>query len=117
MTAPWDKGTGEERKDRALQHLEAARHAALTTIRTRLRELYRLRAKQGPLFAWVNADDAAAIYLEVRRRRPEMQDVPRCFLGATFKEKGWVWTGSFEQSKQPQNHARLLRSWRWEGAE
>jgi hypothetical protein len=42
-----------------------------------------------------------------------MEDPPHnnCY-GAIFKDKRFVWTGEWVQSKRPEAHARVIRVWR-----
>jgi len=41
---------------------------------------------------------------------------PNCY-GTIFKDKRFVWTGDWVQSKRPEAHARMIRVWRLSSSE
>ena len=63
----------------------------------------------------VSADDARA-YFEALPNVPGPDTLSRNFLGATFKERGWVCTGRMIHSATKGGHANRIFVWHWEGA-
>jgi len=91
-------------RDRVLAHLARLRKDYLTQIRTHLKRLDRP----------VTADDARA-YFEALPNVPGPDTLSRNFLGATFKERGWVCTGRMIHSATKGGHANRIFVWHWEG--
>ena len=121
MDFPWDQGTGQERKEAALQHHEDKRWEVLGYIRSSLRDLYKRRvelhqrasaAERRVVEPFVTADDAARYFEEWMASNPGHR-ISRAFLGAVFREEGWVPLTKHPDhpSTQPKNHGRLLLRW------
>lgn len=114
----WHTGTGPERREAALLTLETVRTEALRLVRQRLEALYAERQQaHGPERAHVSADDAGRIWSQIldRQELPGAGRISRAFLGCVFRDGTWEFTGTYQQSSQPKNHARLLRQWRKKG--
>lgn len=103
----WHRGTGKERKEAALDFYEEWRADLLYYIRERMVALCRQRGKRGH----VTSDDAAVVLDEMIAKRPELAELDKRLLGATFRNKDWECIG-LTKSKRPVNHARDLRMWR-----
>lgn len=91
-------------RDAILRHLAWLRRDYLAQIRHHLKGLGRP----------VTADDARA-YFESLPNVPGPEQLSRNFLGATFKEPGWVCTGQSVLSRTKGGHANRILVWRWEG--
>jgi hypothetical protein len=127
---PKGPSEGEERKERALErHENSSRAPLIRYLRTELRALLRKRdsLRQGLAFfndpvgtidgkVFVTADDAVRI-LKESKVVPHTEDgleEPRNWLGALFREPGWVFTGKTVPSLRPEANGRHVRAWRWE---
>lgn len=117
LPLPWEQGTGQERKEAALQSHENKRREVLGYIRSSLRDLFNRRAearyRRGELVpVFVTADDASRYFEEWMASNPGHR-ISRAFLGAVFREEGWAPIGEFPDhpSTQPKNHGRLLLRW------
>jgi hypothetical protein len=128
---PRGPSEGEARKERALEkHENSSRAPIIRYLRNELRSLYRKReglsvalqhfndytgTLDGKVF--VTADDAVRILKEskVVPRTEDGEEEPRNWLGALFREPGWVFTGRTVPSVRPEANGRHVRAWRWEG--
>lgn len=129
---PKGPSEGEKRKEQALdRHERSSRAPLIRYLRGELRVLLRKRDSLGRALAhfndstgmidgkaFVTADDAVRI-LKESKVVPHTEDgteEPRNWLGALFREPGWVFTGKTVPSLRPEANGRHVRAWRWEEA-
>lgn len=79
----------------------------LRIVRAAMREKYRRTGRP------VSAIDVRE-YFEAIPHVPPPSRLRRVFLGAVWKEKGWVPTGGWLKQSTKGCHAREVRTWRWE---
>jgi hypothetical protein len=129
---PKSPSEGEQRKEKALEkHEKSSRAPLIRYLRTELRALIRKRESLAGALrqfndstgtidgkAFVTADDAVRILKEskVVPHTEDGEEEPRNWLGALFREPGWVFTGKTVPSLRPEANGRHVRAWRWEGA-
>lgn len=93
---------GVELKEEALDKHDAAYYDLLAACRKELERIHRGSGRP------VHADDARH-YLE---QRPELNESGRKdWMGALFRDGKWEAVG-WHQSSHPENHARMMRTWR-----
>ena len=79
----------------------------LAIVRDAMRELYRRTGRP------VSAADVREFFEAIPDVPPPTR-LRRMFLGAVWKEKGWVPTGGLVKQTTKGCHAREVRTWRWE---
>jgi hypothetical protein len=93
--------TGLELKERGQRSLE--RHRWVDDARLAAERICLYHRFDSIIQGWVTSDDLHDV----------MESPPHdnCY-GAIFKDKRFVWTGEWVQSKRPEAHARVIRVWR-----
>lgn len=90
------------------------RASYLRVIRDRMRMIYRTRVRAygaDSQRAVVRPDDAREIF---ERECNAPADMSRNFLGAVFRERGWVRVGEY-RSETKGSHGNDLNEYRWKG--
>jgi hypothetical protein len=87
--------TGLELKERGQQSLE--RHRWVDDARI-------VAEAMCHLMGWTTSD---TLHAEMDEPPPH----PNCW-GAIFRDKRFVWAGTYNRSRRPEAHARMIRVWR-----
>lgn len=103
-----DAREGRRRRDEALERFEEVRLAPLGQVRDAMQHLFRRRRKLYGDEAGVTADDV--------RYYCDRAGIPRGkWMGAVFKKSaGWRADGRTKNSRDPIQHAALLKVWVFE---
>lgn len=100
----WHQGTGEERRDAALDHHESRYAEVLEGCRAHLRALA-LRERRA-----VHADDAREYLNKTVKGQQLLSEPNNAWMGSLFRTKGWR-AVDWHKSVHPENHARSVRTW------
>lgn len=97
---------GERLRDAALANHEERRQEVITLCRNHLAAL-------GHAGQTATADDARD-FLATLPDGEELLARRKDWMGAIFRKSHWLCVG-WTKSRHPENHARMLRVWRWKG--